>query len=150
MMSSAPLRGCPLCKTPVTEIQLGLRDYRWITERLPGKVAPMDGDFILERNGDFLFIEFRQPNEFITRGKQISIDGLRAIPQIEFWVVEAPDNHGPETEVKVYWNSSVPQLMSRRELEDYILKWYEARSAVRRGNRTPDETWGEKAPAHGL
>jgi hypothetical protein len=113
-----------------------MRDYRWITDRLPGKVAPMDGDFILERNGDFLFMEFRQPGEYVSRGKEITISELRSIPVIDFWVVEAPDEHTEETEVKVYWNAERNEVMSRRKLEDYIIKWYEARSAVRRGNRT--------------
>jgi hypothetical protein len=141
-LSAPPLRGCPLCKTKVTEVQLGLRDYRWITDRLPGKVAPMDGDFILERNGDFLFMEFRQPGEPISMGKRITIEGLRALEGVEFWIVEAPDEHGPETEVKVTWNETVQEVMSRQRLEEYILKWYDARSAVRRGNRTHEKEMG--------
>lgn len=38
---------------------MGLRDFRWLKGALPGKVSPMDFDFVLERHGSFLNLEFK-------------------------------------------------------------------------------------------
>jgi hypothetical protein len=53
-VANDPLRGCPTCGTRVHDLDLGLRDFRWVSSHLPGNVAPMDIDFVLERKGKVL------------------------------------------------------------------------------------------------
>jgi len=43
-----------------------LRDYEWVSSVLPGKVGPTDLDFVLERNGKVLILEFKP--EFVEPG----------------------------------------------------------------------------------
>lgn|SRR6185436_10032813 len=66
-----PLRKCPTCGTPVKEANLGPRDFRWVVKHLPGRVAPSDIDFALERNGRFLFIEFKPKGGGLSVGSRI-------------------------------------------------------------------------------
>lgn len=75
-MANAPLRSCPTCGTRVPNTTLGLRDYRWVSEGLPGKLAPMDLDFVLESSGQFLCVEFKQPGQSIPLGQRITLRAL--------------------------------------------------------------------------
>lgn len=43
---------------------------------LPGKVEPTDIDQVLERRGNFLFIECKRPHQPIPRGQAILFDSL--------------------------------------------------------------------------
>ena len=53
------LHTCPTCGSDAEHIQkgLGLRDYRWINDVLPGKEGCMDGDAIYEKKGHVLMLE---------------------------------------------------------------------------------------------
>jgi len=75
-MTNAPLRGCPLCGTRVEDINLGMRDYRWLGDALPGRVAPTDIDFLLETNGDFLVQEYKPAGVPVTKGQRIALKRL--------------------------------------------------------------------------
>jgi len=142
-MSTAPLRGCYACGTKVTPLQLGLREYGWISPKLPGKVGPTDIDFMLERNGDFLALEFKPSGVRPGRGQQITFNAMRD-KGFDVWVVETDDatRMNPAGNCRVWWDDEKYEDMTRETLEDYIIKWYEARSAVRRGNRANGGTEG--------
>lgn len=118
-MATEDLRGCPLCGTKVTEAALGLRDYRWL--RLPGKVGPMDLDFLLERNGDFLAMEFKPNGVRPGQGQQITFDALGK-KGFQVWTVEGD---GPE--VKVWWTETVSDTMLVTELAEKVNDWFALR-----------------------
>jgi hypothetical protein len=82
-----PLRGCPLCGTKVRDLDLGLRDFRWVSSHLPGAVAPMDIDFVLERKGHVLMMDFKP------EGVGLSVGGRMTYRTFEkmgcsVWVVQ--------------------------------------------------------------
>lgn len=118
-MTTEPLRGCPTCGTKVTAAQLGLRDFRWLT--LPGKVGPMDIDFLLERNLDFLAMEFKPKGVRPGQGQQITFDALGK-KGIDLWVVEGD---GPV--VKVWWNETAHDEMTVTELAGKVNDWWRLR-----------------------
>jgi len=85
-MTNAPLRGCPMCGTKVEDINLGMRDYRWLGDALPGRIAPTDIDFLLETNNDFLVLEFKPKGVPVTRGQAIAMKRM-VKKGFEVWVV---------------------------------------------------------------
>jgi hypothetical protein len=85
-MTNEPLRGCPTCLTKVTETQLGLRDYRWLQDALPGRVAPMDVDAMLERKGRFLVLEFKPQGAPLPMGQRLTLKALVRLG-MDVWVV---------------------------------------------------------------
>lgn len=118
-----PLRKCPTCLTPVTEARLGLRDYRWVASALPGRVAPMDIDFALEKNGRFLFVEFKPFRGGISVGARILYKTLVRQGH-DVWLVQGDgpvqagmmDRHG---------NVNFSEEMSTDDLAGLIRIWYE-------------------------
>ena len=77
------LRTCPTCATPVNEADLGLRDYTWINDHLPGKVGLMDIDGVLERKGHVLMLETKPLNGGLPLGQRIT---LRTFVKMGAWV----------------------------------------------------------------
>lgn len=127
-----PLRGCPTCGTKVKETDLGLRDFRWLGN-LPGRIAPMDIDFLLERGGDFLAMEFKPPGVPPSRGALITFRELRK-KGFEVWTVEGD---GPR--VKVWWNELVyTDNLKLSTLEEKVEQWLELRKPT--SKRKPP-TW---------
>jgi hypothetical protein len=126
-MTNEPLRGCPTCGTKVTEAKLGLRDYRWIGEALPGRVAPMDFDAVLEKNGHFLVMEFKpEGSKGLPLGQRITL--TRLVRQgWDVWVVrgEGPVVVGPLTRHGIV---TFAQPMSVGALRKRVAEWYEAAS----------------------
>ena len=121
-MSNEPLRGCPLCGTKVTEADLGVRDYRWVSEKLPGRVAPMDVDFMLERNGKFLIIEFKPEDARVGIGQGRTLRALRKWADV--WVM-----YGDGPLVDIDWGDGKTRL-SLDEVADEIVLWFEEASAA--------------------
>lgn len=95
MTADAPLRKCPTCLTPVAEARLGLRDYRWLGDALPGKVAPMDVDFLLERNGRFLIIELKPRHGRVSTGPLITFKAFKRLGA-DVWLVRGALDEDPE------------------------------------------------------
>lgn len=86
-MTNANLRGCPMCGTKVSEVDLGLRDYNtWVGDALPGRVAPMDVDFMLEKNGNVLVIEFKPKGVPLPLGQRLTLKNLVRMG-MDVWVV---------------------------------------------------------------
>ncbi len=57
MSIAKPLSQCPTCSQSIEDADLGLRDYTYLFNCLPGKVGPMDGDLILRsRTGKKLLL----------------------------------------------------------------------------------------------
>jgi hypothetical protein len=117
-VSNDPLRGCPTCGTPVTDIQLGLRDYRWLGDALPGRVAPMDIDFLLERNGNFLIQEYKPEGVRPPVGQARSLRALREAGA-DVWLVQGD---GP---VEVDFGEGKTFRMSVPSLAEEVAVWFE-------------------------
>ena len=94
-MSGAPLRGCPTCATKLKDATkgLGFRDYRWCSHYLPGRVAPTDIDGVLERNGHFLFMEYKGTGLSLPMGQRIMLKNLKRLDpdKVTVWVVWGED-----------------------------------------------------------
>lgn len=120
-----PLRGCPLCRTPVADAQLGLRDFRWVADALPGKVAPMDVDAMLEKNGRFLVIELKPKGVPIPLGQRLTLKALVRLG-MDVWVVwETPE--GKRVEVGAMdrsGNTPFVEDMTVNRLRRKVVDWY--------------------------
>jgi hypothetical protein len=86
-VSGVQLRKCPLCLTPVTPGQLGFRDFSWLGDALPGKVAPMDFDGVLERNGHLLVMELKPKGVVVGRGQVITYRTLVRAMDADIWLI---------------------------------------------------------------
>src|SRR6266516_2086082 len=85
---NAPLRHCPTCGHDASDIDIGLRDYRWLGDALPGKIAPMDVDFMLERNGHFLVLELKPAKAPLPMGQRLTLKALTRGPKsVQTWLV---------------------------------------------------------------
>lgn len=123
-MANDPLRKCPTCLTPVKEAKLGLRDYRWVTDKLPGRVAPMDIDFALEKNGRFLFIEFKPANAGLSVGARILYKTLVRAGH-DVWLVfgDGPVQAGP---LDRNGNTYFMTELTIDQLADRVTAWFAA------------------------
>ena len=122
-----PLRRCPTCMTPVAEAALALRDYSsWLGDALPGRVAPMDVDFMLERHGHFLIIEFKPANGHVPKGQLITLKALEKMGA-EVWLVRGD---GPRVTVEVLLNGEwmPPFDITVDELAKETRVWFEEMS----------------------
>lgn len=87
-MTQPSLLECPTCKTPVSQVQLGLRDYsRWVNPVLPGKVGGTDVDFMLQQASTdrMLMVEFKEANKRLSVGQRMALTALKA-RRIDVWV----------------------------------------------------------------
>lgn len=118
-----PLRKCPTCGTPVKEAKLGLRDFRWVVEKLPGRVAPMDVDFALERHGRFLFIEFKPLGGGLSVGARILYKTLVRQGH-DVWLVQGdgPVQAGP---MDANGNVNFTATLTVEELAQRVRAWFD-------------------------
>lgn len=80
------LRGCPVCGTPVKDVDLHLRDFQWVNQHLPGKVGMMDIDGALERNGWVLHVEMKPGAAPLPLGQRLTFKTYVRLG-IDVWVV---------------------------------------------------------------
>jgi len=121
-MANAPLRGCPTCGTRVKDVDMGMRDYRWVSPSLPGNVAPSDIDSILERNGHFLVQEYKPSGAALGMGQRILLKQL-VRKGFDVWVVWGT---GP-VEVGVmdrYGDVKFVDNMPREKLAERVAEWF--------------------------
>jgi hypothetical protein len=81
------LRGCPTCGTPVSSVDIGLRDFRWVNEALPGKLGFMDVDGCLTQASTrrVLVMEMKPKGEYISRGARLTYAIFATLPKVEVW-----------------------------------------------------------------
>lgn len=72
------LRGCPLCGTKVSDASLGLRDFAWLNNELPGRIGGMDIDLILTNNkaGLAMAFELKPENASVSLGARMTLKFL--------------------------------------------------------------------------
>ena len=105
-------------------MDLGLRDYRWLGDALPGRVAPTDLDALLERKGHFLVLEYKPPGMPLPMGQRITLRSLVKLG-MDVWVVWGD---GPEVEVGAMdRRGEVPfvEKMSVGKLRRRVKTWFE-------------------------
>lgn len=125
-MTGAPLRKCPTCLTPVSDAQLGLRDFSWLKGTLPGRVAPMDFDFVLEHRGRFLNLEFKPAGAGpLGTGQRLTYRTLVRAG----WDVFVVKGEGPVQVGRLDEAGGVATWvwMELDELREMVLDWWEGR-----------------------
>jgi hypothetical protein len=122
-VANAPLRGCPTCGTRVKDLDLGLRDFRWLASRLPGRVAPMDVDFVLERKGQVLMFDFKPEGVGLSVGARMTYRTFEKMG-CSVWVVQGD---GPMVTLSRP-GSAEGTYMSVADLVEMVVEWYESAS----------------------
>lgn len=124
---NSPLRGCPVCKTPVKDAKLGLRDFRWLGDVLPGKEAPMDIDMVLEKKGSFLACEFKAPGEGLPLGQRITLKTL-VRQGWTVWLVWHKDGDNAVEVGAMDKHGDIPfkEMMSVPKLKQKVSSWLQA------------------------
>jgi hypothetical protein len=120
------LRTCPTCGTKVEDVKdLGLRNYQWINQHLPGKVGLMDIDGVLERRGKVLMLETKPFGATIPLGQRITLLAFVKMG-VHVWVCwsDAKDVHvgrmDERGEVPFITETDVSGLI------DHIVDWWDA------------------------
>lgn len=85
------LHVCPVCGG--SKESLGLRDFKWLQDVLPGKVGGSDLDFVLEqsRTGRVLVIEFKPRHTSIPYGQRLLLTRM-VNAGFDVWVVWEHDD----------------------------------------------------------
>jgi hypothetical protein len=110
----------------VAELKMGLRDYRWVSDALPGRVAPMDLDCVLERRGHFLVQEFKPKGAPLPMGQRLTLKALVRLG-MDVWVVWENDTDPDRVEVGAMdRNGNVPFVedMRKGRLRRRVADWY--------------------------
>jgi len=125
-MSNELLRGCPTCGTRVADTDMGLRDYRWVADALPGRVAPMDLDCVLEKNGNVLIMEFKPKGMALPLGQRLTLKAFVKKPNTRVWVVwEDPSHkHAEVGEMDVYGNVNFIERVTIAKLRSKVSTWF--------------------------
>ena len=82
------LIGCPTCGTKVDEVDIGLRDFSWVNEVLPGKLGLMDIDGTLTqfRTGRVLMMELKPAGDSLSEGARLTF-ALFVRAGFDVWLV---------------------------------------------------------------
>lgn len=121
-MANEALRGCPTCGTPVSDVDMGLRDYRWVSEAMPGRLAPMDVDFILERRSNLLAMEFKPEGMALPLGQRLTLKALRRLG-IDVWVAWEGDKMVEVGQMDRFGNVGFVERMNRNKLRNQVTAW---------------------------
>ena len=122
------LRGCPTCGTKVDTAHLGLRDFAWVNEVMPGKVGGMDFDFVLtqHRTGRMLVLEMKPKGAYISTGARLSFS-LLVSAGYDVWLVwEQGDGTVKLAECNDQGRATNPAIMTEAEAAALILHWWES------------------------
>jgi hypothetical protein len=102
-----------------------MRDYRWISEVLPGREAPMDIDAVVEKSGHVLIQEFKPAGVALPLGQRLT---LRAFVRLgcDVWVVWEEDSaHVQVGAMDRHGNVKFVERMTVRKYRKRIVEWRE-------------------------
>jgi hypothetical protein len=119
------LRTCPTCGGEPPE---GLRDYAgWSFDILPEKVGFTDIDAILERNGQFLVLEFKPPGKgtWVPQGQWLTFQRMLASGLFAVWVI-SPTPGDPNLLEVHFMEDRARVKATRAALKVAIERWWEA------------------------
>lgn len=133
-MANDPILRCPVCLNRASVDDLGMRDYRWVSPFLPGRVAPMDMDFLLEKNGEFLVLEFKPKTGALGMGTRISYKALVRSGLFDVWVVWEESEHSVVMAVMDKRGELLaPTVYTKDELAQKVADWYAEKSEKKSG-----------------
>ena len=105
-------------------------DYAEFKGLIPDNLylVPSNVDGILERNGQFLILEWKRPGEKVSDGQRIMLQALAAKPS--FMVVIIYGNTDNETVVDSYWlltpeGKPVKSGIGFESFKQFYRQWYE-------------------------
>ena len=100
----------------------------WITRfdflggALPGRVEPTDIDQVLERKGEFLFIECKRPHQPVGRGQEILFDALVRLPGCRLLLVVGQP---PDRIEKFGWWRGVLREGTVDDVRALVRRWWD-------------------------
>jgi hypothetical protein len=114
----------------VKDVNLALRDFRWVNEALPGKVGGQDIDFVLSqaKTGRVLMLEMKPDGAFVSLGARLTFKVFVNMPGIDVWVVWGPDKAGDVARARMDLNGEWDEVdtMSVDCLAEDIAAWWAA------------------------
>lgn len=117
------LRKCPTCGGEYDD--LGMRDFRWLAEILPGKAGATDLDCLIHhwKRHAILLIETSE-TKWVPRGKAILLDELTdsKVPTWDIYIVV--DKHFPHLLVSK-WGHPEWKEMHIEEFSGLVRFWWE-------------------------
>jgi hypothetical protein len=102
---------------------MGLRDYRWVSEALPGRVAPMDLDCVLERHGSMLVMEFKPKGAPVPLGQRLTLKHLVRIGA-DVWVVWEDGERVEVGAMDRHGNVPFVEEMRKNRLRKRVTDWF--------------------------
>lgn len=122
------LRKCPVCETPVDEaVALGLRDYQWVNDALPGRLGLMDFDGVLSQSatGRMLVLEFKPKGGLVSRGARLTFRTLVG-QGFDVWVLWEQGKNKVKLGMcdDTGWPQK-PKLMTQAEAAALARKWWD-------------------------
>ena len=102
---------------------MGLRDYRWVADALPGRVAPMDIDMMLERRGKFLVAEFKPKGAPLPMGQRLTLKALVRLG-MDVWVVWEDEDRAEVGAMDRHGNVPFVEDMRQNRLRRRVSDWF--------------------------
>jgi hypothetical protein len=105
-------------------------DYEDLLGLIPSnsKFLPSNVDGIAERNGKFLIMEWKRPNERISKGQELLLKALAKLPNFVVIIIIGNTDNGMNVE-KFYYLQPIGKNVligtSTQEFKDYYTFWYE-------------------------
>ena len=105
-------------------------DYEDLLGLLPSnpKFLPSNVDGIAERNGKFLVMEWKRPNEKISKGQEFLLKALAKTPNFVVIIIIGDTDNGMNIERFYYLQPIGKNVLigtSTQEFKDYYTFWYE-------------------------
>ena len=92
------------------------------------KFLPSNVDGIAERNGKFLVMEWKRPNEKISKGQEFLLKALAKTPNFVVIIIIGDTDNGMNIERFYYLQPIGKNVLigtSMQEFKDYYTFWYE-------------------------
>lgn len=105
-------------------------DYEDLLGLIPNnpKFLPSNVDGIAERNGKFLVMEWKRPNEKISKGQEFLLKALAKTPNFVVIIIIGDTDNGMNIERFYYLQPIGKNVLigtSMQEFKDYYTFWYE-------------------------
>lgn len=125
-LARGQLVACPTCGTDVVSADIGLRDFAWVNQALPGRVGGMDLDFLITQAGTdrALVLEMKPMGATLSLGARLTFALLRR-KGMAVWMVWDQFNGNVQL-AQLDKEATVGDLeeMTQAELADRIAEWW--------------------------
>jgi hypothetical protein len=101
----------------------GVFDWSWTAGCFGGSITPMDLDAVIERKGQFLVMETKQPGKAIPEGQMITLRRLHGLKCFTVLVVWGKGR--PETAEAWYPGSRQKvEIVGVESIRDFARRWF--------------------------